>query len=194
MIKYGNRHSTHARGVRVTDILPQVDLVSASPPPDNVSGGNLTWWVGELGAGEMRSITLTVHIPPRRSAGFTEISSVRGDGYVYSRKELSTEEERGALVNAASIYGYYDQPGRRYNDTSQAVATIAGYAGTSILSVEHGSGRYEEDSQSSMNQTNKSVSLHKDIFAVHKPAEFSLPKIEEHQIRFHLVGHGAHRQ
>ena len=175
-IKYGNARSQMAWNVNVTDLMPDVDLVGASPPPYSENGKILTWSVGALRGGETKTITLTVHIPRRAAAGFLESSSVQGEGYVYSRKDISTGEKREALTNTAHIWGYYDQPGPLYNDSSRATVSIAGYAGTMISSVEHGSGRYEEDSESCLNQENKSVSLNKDIFATYKSTEFALPK------------------
>jgi len=175
LIKYGNSLSIPASSVAVTDILPQVDFIDASPAPTSINGHNLTWTVRALEGGAVGAITLTVHIPRGSAAGFSETSSVRGEGYVYSRKGFSTEEKVDSLVNTVTISGYYGQSGHRYNDSSRAIATIAGYAGTQAGFVEHGSGQYQEDSQSSMNQANRSVYLQKDIFAAHKATEFSLP-------------------
>ena len=46
VIDYGNAQKIAAERVSISDILPEVDLISASPAPDYVSGNNLTWRSG----------------------------------------------------------------------------------------------------------------------------------------------------
>jgi len=177
-IRYGNAHNTSVDNVSVTDILPQVDFVSAYPPPDNNinNSNNLTWTVGVLDGKETGKITLIVHIPKKPTAKYEETSLVQGEGYSYIRKGFSTEEERDSLINTVKILGYYNQTKPPITESSKSVVTIAGYAGTTIKSAEHGSGQYREESQSSLNQENKSISLHKDLSATFKTTDFSLPQ------------------
>jgi uncharacterized repeat protein (TIGR01451 family) len=53
--------------------------------------------------------------------------------------------------------------------------TILGSPGTSISSLEHGSGYYKEEAKSSLYQENKSISLDKNLFAKYGKTAFLLP-------------------
>jgi uncharacterized repeat protein (TIGR01451 family) len=172
-INYGNAGNYRADSVNVTDLLPDVILLSASPPPSTTSGNNLTWRVGTLGTNESRTIIIMVQIPKKAQANYYETSLVQGDGYAYVRKGFSTEEKDDALINRARISGYYEN----YSNIviSNSTVTILGSPGTSISSREHGSGYYKEESKSSLHQENKSISLQKDLFAKYGKTAFLLP-------------------
>jgi len=172
-INYGNTENTSANSVNVTDLLPEVILISASPPPSIKSGNNLTWRVGTLGEDESRTIIIIVQIPKKAKANFYETSLVQGDGYAYVRKGFSTEEKKESLINRASISGYYGP--YLYKSTNNSTVTILGSPGTSISSREHGSGHYKEEAKSSLHQENKSISLEKNLFAKYEKTSFLLP-------------------
>jgi uncharacterized repeat protein (TIGR01451 family) len=174
-IDYGNTESIPAKNVTVTDILPRVILISVSPPPSTITNGNnLTWRVGTLGKSESRIIEIVVQIPKKAKANFYETSLVQGDGYAYVRKGFDTLEKKEALINRAEIngsYGKYPYP----VPPAISIVTILGSPGTSISSLEHGSGYYKEEAKSSLHQENKSISLEKDLFAKYGKTAFLLP-------------------
>ena len=173
-INYGNTESFPAYNVTVTDILPKVILLSVSPPPSIINGNNLTWRVGTLVENESRTIQIMVQIPKKAKANFYETSLVQGNGYAYVRKGFDTQEKKEALINRAEIngsYGIYPYP----VPPSYSTVTILGSPGTSISSLEHGSGYYKEEAKSSLHQENKSISLEKDLFAKYRRTAFLLP-------------------
>jgi uncharacterized repeat protein (TIGR01451 family) len=172
-INYGNSGIIPADLVNVTDLLPEVILISVSPPPSIVSGNNLTWRVGTLGKNESRTIQIVAQIPKKAKANYYETSLVQGDGYAYVRKGFSTEEKKEALTNKAMISGYYDK--YPFIVRANASVTVLGSPGTSISSREHGSGYYKEEAKSSLHQENKSISLEKNLFAKYKKTAFLLP-------------------
>lgn len=174
IIYYGNIHGLPARNVSITDVLPEVDLITAAPYPNTIVDHNLTWNIGTLKENENRTIKLIVQIPKKAKAKFHETSVVHGEGYVYSRKELSTVEEVKSLTNWVEIVGYYYGT-YLYRASAYSTATLLGSAGTRILNREHGSGTYQETTRSSLDQENRSVSLDKELFANYHPAKSLLP-------------------
>ena len=173
-INYGNSQSSPAHNVNVTDFLPEVNFISASPLPSIISGNKLTWIVGTLEENESSTIKIVVQIPKKAKANFYETSLVQGDGYAYVRKGFSTEEKKDSLINRAEIngtYGIYPYPASSYS-----TVTILGATGTSISSLEHGSGYYKEKAKSSLHQENKSISLEKELFAKYRMTAFLLPR------------------
>jgi uncharacterized repeat protein (TIGR01451 family) len=173
-IRYGNSAPIVATNVTVTDYLPEVIFVGAFPSPIfGSSSRNLTWKIGILNANESGTIRVIAQIPKKANATFHEASEVNGVGYSYVRKELSTEEEKKALINVAEIVGYYNNIPFPSNASSSV--TLIGSAGTGILSRLHGSGTYKETERSSLYQENKSVSLDRNLFAKHQQTTFSLP-------------------
>lgn len=174
-IRYGNAESNGftATGISIVDVLPMVDLLMVSPTPSSISDNILRWNIKELKAGENGSIVIVVHMPKKPDMGFKEVSSVKGEGYAYVNKRLSTAEENSALINRANISGYYGAI--QSNASSTSTVAIIGAAGTRIRTTEHGSGYYEEDEKSSLKLENRSISLEKSIFAKHRKTTFSLP-------------------
>jgi uncharacterized repeat protein (TIGR01451 family) len=172
-IDYGNSGSTPAYLVNVTDLLPEVTLISVYPIPSTISGNNLTWRVGTLGENESRTIQIIAQIPKKAKANYYETSLVQGDGYAYVRKGFSTEEKKVGLTNIAMISGYYKV--YPYKASANSSVTVLGSPGTSISSREHGSGYYKEEAESSLHQENKSISLEKNLFAKYKKTSFLLP-------------------
>ncbi len=174
-ILYGNDQSTTAFDVNVMDVLPDVKLLGVSPSPTSVNGSTLEWNIGDLKSGENRTITVMVHIPEKSEIKFNEESSVRGEGYAYVNKKLSTVEEHTSLINRANISGYYMINAPPYNASATSTVTILGSAGTQISTYEHGSGYYKEDERTSLRSKNHSIALSKDITAQHNNTVFSLP-------------------
>jgi uncharacterized repeat protein (TIGR01451 family) len=176
VINYGNAGNTSAYFVNVTDFLPEVDFISASPPPTDLSRGNvLNWTIGSLAANGNGTIQIIVQIPKKAKANFYETSQVQGDGYAYVRKGFSTEEKKESLINRAEISGYYDDNNKLDKNSSNSTVTILGSPGTSLSSLEHGSGYYKEEAKSSLHQENKSISLEKELFAKYGKTAFLLP-------------------
>jgi uncharacterized repeat protein (TIGR01451 family) len=172
-INYGNSGITPAYSVNVTDLLPEVTLISVHPIPSTISGNNLTWRVGTLGENESRTIQIVAQIPKKAKANYYETSLVQGDGYAYVRKGFSTEEKKEGLTNIAMISGYYGK--YPFKVSANSSVTVLGSPGTSISSLEHGSGYYKEETKSSLHQENKSISLEKNLFAKYKKTAFLLP-------------------
>lgn len=173
-IKYGNAASFSVYEVFIVDILPDgVELLDGSNDDDN---RKLIWNIGTLGPHASGTIVFTVHVPKLRM-NFAETSSVKGDGYVYVRKFLSTAEEKPSLTNRATINGTYygDQNKLPKNISASASVTIIGAAGTVVHTTEHGSGHYEEEERTTLKLENRSITLKKDIFAKHVNTSFSLP-------------------
>lgn len=172
-IDYGNSGITPAYFVNVTDLLPEVTLISVYPIPSTVSDNNLTWRVGTLGENESRTIKIVAQIPKKAKANYYETSLVQGDGYAYVRKGFSTEEKKKGLTNIAMISGYYGL--YPFKVSANSSVTVLGSPGTSISSLEHGSGYYKEETESSLHQENKSISLEKNLFAKYRKTTFLLP-------------------
>jgi uncharacterized repeat protein (TIGR01451 family) len=172
-INYGNMEPISAHDVAITDLLPEVDLISASPAANLINGNNLTWTLTNLGAHEKGTITIVVQIPKKPKAIFSGTSYVTGDGYVNAWNGFSTAEKKESLINRATISGYYDTI--PYKTSSTSIVTIIGADSTKITSIEHGSGHYTETARSHVVQENKSISLDKDIFAKYRGTTFSLP-------------------
>lgn len=173
LIYYGNSQYLPAKNVSITDILPEVILLYASPYPNSIVDHNLTWNIGTLKENENGSIELVVQIPKKAKAKFHENSLVQGEGYVYSRKELSTVDMVKSLTNWVEIVGYYGT--YPYRASAYSTVTLLGTEGTRILSREHGSGTYQETARSSLDQENRSVRLDKELFANYHPSNFLLP-------------------
>lgn len=173
LINYGNAQSVAADRVNITDLLPEADLISVSPAPDYANGNNLTWRIGTLDAMKNGTIIIMVHVPKKPKKNFDETSSVHGEGYVYVRKRLSTEDEKNTLINQAMISGYY---GPYLNKAScSSSVTLLGAAGTKLTTIEHGSGYYEEDRKTTFRLENKRIDHDKSIYAKYRKTTFSLP-------------------
>ncbi|MFB3763661.1 MAG: hypothetical protein ACE14P_00265 [Methanotrichaceae archaeon] len=179
-ISYGNHENETAHDVIITDILPKVELVSVSPSPTSINGSTIIWKIGDLppsedGTIQDRTIQIIAHIPERPDMKFNEESSVKGEGYVYVNKKLSTAEENTALINSAYISGYYKKDSDIVWDNKSASVTILGPAGTELSTSEHGSGYYKEDGTASLRSKYHSITLDKDITVQHNNTAFSLP-------------------
>jgi hypothetical protein len=67
-----NRGSAIARSVTVRSVLPpQLELVATEPTAVATPGGELTWSIPELGAGEKRTMRLISRVKPGITAGAT---------------------------------------------------------------------------------------------------------------------------
>ena len=172
-ISYGNSGNKSAHSVNVTDILPDVILLSVYPVPTIISGNNLTWSIGTMEENKSNTIRIVVQVPKKPKANYYETSLVQGDGYAYVRKGFSTEEKKEGLTNFATIYGYYGE--YPFKVSANSSVTVLGSPGTSISSLEHGSGYYKEEEKSTLHQENKSISLDKSLFAKYRKTSFLLP-------------------
>ena len=171
-ISYGYDGIRSANNVLIEDILPNVDLISASPAPSSQSGNILRWNIGELKSGEGEPIQVSVRVRHVRNITFDESSSVSGDGFVNVRKSLSASGYEGpVLVNTAIIY-----ENNRPVSSSTCTIAIQGELGTDLKSAEHGSGSYSEEEISNLNTTADTIILAKDISATYKPTTFHLPE------------------
>ncbi|MCX6674627.1 MAG: hypothetical protein NTY37_12710 [Methanothrix sp.] len=173
-IKYGNNDINNSTKVTIVDILPDVEILSISPPADYVAGNNLTWDIGTLVHDQYGSITLVVRLPNIPNLNFNEDSSVSGDGFVNVRKSVSTLEENSTLSNTVIISGIYKD---RLSKTSSSLTVKIGVRPeANIKNFEHGSGYYKESQSSNLNNTITSINLKKELSAKHEPVALSLPR------------------
>jgi len=174
IIRYGNGNkSQNLTDVKIVDILPEVEYVSATPPPNHIDGKVLDWEIGNLSIGTSGSIKLVVKIPKEQDLMFVETSSVTGEGFIYLNNRLTTSREPYGLTNYVNITG---NNVTNITKNASATATITVKTpGTTIRTVEHGSGYYEGDRLLGVSTANRSVRLDKDTFAQHRETTFSLP-------------------
>ena len=187
-IQYGNNEDclpetpTTVYDVTIWDNLPDVELVAVSPTPVSIQGQKLIWRPDPIPCKTERLITIQVKIKERPRIKFDESGSVSGDGYIYDRKDLSTNLEPYSLVNYVNISGTYDNdqdPDRTYRSDSDSVTVGVSDPGTEIETVEHGSGYYQQEQLVHLNNSNKSIRLDKKIFAKHAPTSLSLSRNRE---------------
>lgn len=172
-ISYGNNGSENATDVTVMDLLPKVELLYMDPPASSLTGNNLTWNIGVLNASENHSITLIVKLPDVPNLNFNEESSVSGYGYVNIRRRSSTLKDNSTLTNIAVISGIYNNSSSRVN--SSVTVKLGVRPVSNIKSMEHGSGRYQEEQGSSLNNTVPSQKLKKDLSATRDQVALGLP-------------------
>jgi uncharacterized repeat protein (TIGR01451 family) len=177
IINYGNNGGKKVTDVSIVDILPDVEIIYASPFANSSVGNNLTWYIPDLMPGQSGSITLMVKLPDKPYVNFNEESLVLGDGFVNIRKSISTIRENNSLTNTAIIYGTIgegtiDKKGLN-SSTSVAVKLII-KPKEKIKSSEHGSGHYREVQNSSLNTSMPSMKLKKEISATYMPVALRL--------------------
>lgn len=176
-VRFGNKGDYEAHDVNVTDVLPDLELLSVSGNP-SVRGRTLVWNIGDLKSGENGTVVITMRVPERSNLVYNESSSVTGEGFVRVRKSFSTAIEAKSHTNRAYITGYYSDDGRKvyHNASTSKSITVAGDPGSEIRTREHGSGYYEEELLANLNLSSRNVSLEKDLFAEQRPTSFSLPR------------------
>lgn len=176
-VRFGNKGDREAHDVNVTDVLPDLELVSATGNP-SARGRTLVWRIGDLRSGENGTVLIMMRVPERSNLVYNESSSVLGEGFVRIRKSYSTAIEARSHTNRAYITGYYsDDGGRLYHNASTSKSiTVAGDPGSEIRTREHGSGYYEEELLANLNLSSRNVSVEKDLFAEQRPTSFSLPR------------------
>ncbi|MCQ8903754.1 MAG: DUF11 domain-containing protein [Methanothrix sp.] len=175
-VRFGNKGNYDAHDVNVTDVLPDLELVSVSGNP-SVKGRTLVWSIGDLKSGENGTAVITMRVPERSNLVYNESSSVSGEGFVRVRRSFSTAIEARSHTNRAYITGYYRDDGRKvyHNASSSKSITVAGDPGSEISTREHGSGYYEEELLANLNLSSRNVSVEKELFAEQRPTRFSLP-------------------
>lgn len=175
-VRFGNKGHRDAHDVNVTDVLPDLELISVSGNP-SARGRTLVWRIGDLKSGENGTVVVTMRVPERSNLVYNESSSVSGEGFVRVRKSFSTAIEARSHTNRAYITGYYsDNGGKVYHNASSSKSiTVAGDPGSEIRTREHGSGYYEEELLANLNLSSRNVSVEKELFAEHRPTSFSLP-------------------
>ncbi|MCX8206638.1 MAG: DUF11 domain-containing protein [Methanothrix sp.] len=176
-VRFGNKGNYDAHDVNVTDVLPDLELVSVSGNP-SARGRTLVWNIGNLRSGENGTVVIIMRVPERSNLIYNESSSVSGKGFVRLRKSYSTAIEARSHTNRAYITGYYSDDGRKvyHNASTSKSITVAGDPGSEIRTREHGSGYYEEELLANLNLSSRNISVEKDIFAEHRPTRFSLPR------------------
>jgi len=168
----GNKSAQNLTDVKIMDILPDVEYMSATPLPNRIDGRVLVWDIGDLNINTSGSIKLVVKIPKGQDIMFEETSSVTGEGFIFLNNRLTTSREPYGLTNYVNITGCVNTT----NITKNTSATITVKTpGTTIRTVEHGSGYYEGDRLLGVSTANRSVRLDKDTFAQHRKTTFLLP-------------------
>ncbi|MCX6677133.1 MAG: hypothetical protein NTU95_04210 [Methanothrix sp.] len=189
-IFYGNSQNQPATNVKIFDKLPDVEFLFADPSPSSLGGNLLKWDIGELSARTNNSISLTVRLRKRPEMKFQERGSISGVGYVYTRSRLSTDTEPHFLTNYVNITGSYGiGPDNevQYNDSSSDSVAIGDNIGTEVGMDEHGSGYYHNDQTISLNNTNRSIILDKQINVKH--ADISLSLLKGRNLSFNSPWH-----
>ncbi|MEA2045956.1 MAG: hypothetical protein U9N48_05475 [Euryarchaeota archaeon] len=170
----GNESAQNLTDVKIMDILPDVEYVSATPPPNRIDGNVLVWNIGNLNINTSGSIKLVVKIPKKQDLMFEETSSVTGEGFILINNRLTTSRKPYGLTNYVNITGWGCVDANKTTKNASATITVK-TPGTTIRTVEHGSGYYEGDRLLGVSTANRSVRLDKDTFAQHRETTFSLP-------------------
>lgn len=174
-INYRNDFSTEVDKVAIIDTLPDVEFMNSSIEPSVVLGNQVGWNLGDLPPGSFGCIKLQVRVPDKPIIDYKEGSSVRGDGYSYIRKELSTERDGYPLINHVNMSGYLESERIWVDAVNSTAVTVDNIIGTNILTVEHGSGHSKSKQTVHFNTSGDRISLEKQINASYRPTSFSLP-------------------
>jgi uncharacterized repeat protein (TIGR01451 family) len=107
-ISYKNSGTGNATNVKIVDVLPdEVNYVSATPAPTDVSGQTLTWEIGDVLSGEWGTISVDVTVDLRVTDGtiITNVATLYyadANGNMYPTKQAAVR----TLILAGSIGDY----------------------------------------------------------------------------------------
>jgi uncharacterized repeat protein (TIGR01451 family) len=164
-ILYGNKLDVPARDAVVTDVLPDVEFVAASPEPSYIKDNLLAWGVGTISPLSSGSISLSVRVKEIPKIGFWDSQSVFGSGRVYARQRLSTDARPSSLINYVNITASY--PAGEAHDSSYSSIKLSDSLGVDLDVMRHGSGCYNEVQL--INYSERSISFERRLAALASP-------------------------
>ncbi len=141
-ILYGNKLDVPASDAVVMDVLPDVELVAASPEPGYIKDNLLAWRVGTISPQSSGSISLSVRVKERPEISFWDSQSIFGRGRVSARQRLSTDTKPSSLINYVNITAFY--PAGEAHDSSYSSIKLSDSLGVEVDVMRHGCGYYEE--------------------------------------------------
>lgn len=137
-IVYGNELSTDLTDAEITDLLPDVEYLGASPEPDYKENRLLVWRPGRIPAHSSAVIRLMVRIKERPDLRFWESQSVSGSGFLSSVQALGTARPIRELINRAKITAY--RLGAMEQDSCSSSIRLLDAQGIKLQRARHGSG------------------------------------------------------
>lgn len=155
-IIYGNEQFTEATDTEITDLLPDVEYLGASPEPDYVKGNLLAWRPGRIPPRSSAAIRLSVRIKKRPEVLFWESQSVSGSGFLSSVQTLNTSSPVRVLANHANITAYC--LGARERDSCSVSIRLLDALGIELRTARHGSG-YSNATQTINYSTREGIRL-----------------------------------
>jgi len=174
-IHFGNALALDAENAMVTDILPDVEYLDATPSPASIQGNILNWSVGHLPAKHGGKILLFVKMKENSSEmRFGSRESVSGQGFVRFDSRLDTAESTDKLTNYVNITATY--MGLPDSDSSSATVLVANAQGTAVKVQGHGSGSYKREEETSLVAKNKSIKVKTSLSEKYAPSTFNLSR------------------
>ncbi len=161
-ILYGNKLDAPASNAVITDTLPDVDFIDASPEPSYVEDNLLVWRIGTIPPKMGGSITLLVRVRELPEINFRDSQSIFGQGRVSARQWLSTAHQPSSLANCVNITASY--PTGKGQDSSCSMVKRSDALGVEMESVQHGLGDFEEVRL--INYSEKGMSIDRRLSAV----------------------------
>lgn len=137
-IVYGNELNTEATDAEITDLLPDVEYLGASPEPDYQKDKLLAWRPGRIPGRSSATIQLMVRIREIPEVRFSESESVSGSGFLSSVQTLNTSRPIRELTNRANITAYC--LGTREQDSCSSSIRLLDALGIMLQRARHGSG------------------------------------------------------
>lgn len=161
-ILYGNKLDAPASNAVITDTLPDVDFIDASPEPSYVEDNLLVWRIGTIPPKKGGSITLSVRVREHPEINFRDSQSVFGQGLVSARQWLSTAHQPSSLANCVNITASYLTG--KGQDSSCSMVKRSDALGVEVESVQHGLGDFEEVRL--INYSEKGMSIDRRLSAI----------------------------
>ena len=173
-ITYGNELAIDATEARVTDILPDVEYLDATPQPNFNNGSVLIWNIGSLPSKSSGTIQLYTRINrSQKDFNFMSSQSVSGQGYMQLSQKLSTARDPKRLTNYVNITARYLDLWD--SDSSSATIGLLDALGTEVSIQGHGSGSYSREQEISLRTNNSSIKVDTSLHERYRPSSFALP-------------------
>jgi len=171
-IVYGNELSTDATDAEITDLLPDVEYLGASPEPDYQKDNLLAWRPDRIPAHGSATIRLMVRVKERPEVHFSECQSVSGSGFLSSVQTLNTSRPIRELTNRANITAYC--LGTREQDSCSSSIRLLDALGMMLQTARHGSG-YSIANQTINYSTRAGIRVVEQSHSSLSPVKFTIP-------------------